>query len=80
MLVGRRQRDSDLTIVLLAKLTAILPGDADRMNALLGKSRVVDDPGAYPVALLDSRKNKGSNRRSKSACDQSALATKWCSD
>ena len=61
MLVGRRQRDSDLTIVLLAKLTAILPGDADRMNALLGKSRVVDDPGAYPAALLDSRKNKGSN-------------------
>jgi hypothetical protein len=61
MLVGRRQRDSDLTIVLLAKLTAILPGDADRMNALLGKSRVVDDPGAYPAALLDSRNNKGSN-------------------
>jgi hypothetical protein len=30
-----RQRDRDLTIVLLAKLAAILPGDADRMNALL---------------------------------------------
>ena len=61
MLVGGRQRDRDLTIVLLAKLTAILPGDADRMNALLGESRVVDDPGAYPAALLDGRKDKGSN-------------------
>src|SRR5208283_2246940 len=61
LLVGDRQRNRDLTIVLLAKLTAILPGDADRMNALLGESRVVDDPGAYPAALLDSGKNKGSN-------------------
>src|ERR1700735_3819039 len=57
--VGYRQRDRDLTIVLLAKLTAILPGDADRMNALLGESRVVDNPGAYPAALLDGGKNKG---------------------
>ena len=61
VLVGDRQRDRDLTIVLLAKLTAILPGDAHRMNALLGESRVVDDPGAYPAALLDGRNNKGSN-------------------
>ncbi len=59
--VGYRQRDRDLTIVLLAKLTAILPSDADRMNALLGKSRVVDNPGAYPAAPFDGRKNKGSN-------------------
>ena len=34
MLVGYRQRDRDLTIVLLAKLAAILPGDTDRMAAL----------------------------------------------
>ena len=61
VLVGYRQRDRDLTIVLLAKLAAILPGDADRMNALLGESRVVDDPGDYPAALLDGGKNKGSN-------------------
>jgi hypothetical protein len=60
-LVGDRQRDRDLTIVLLAKLAAILPGDADRMNSLLGESRVVDNPGAYPAALLDGGKNKGSN-------------------
>ena len=81
--VGYRQRDRDLTIVLLAKLTAILPGDANRMNALLGKSRVVDDPGAYPAALLDcsiAGRTKVRTRRNKSACDQSALATKWCSD
>jgi hypothetical protein len=31
------------------------------MNALLGEPRVVDDPGAYPAALLDGRKDKGSN-------------------
>ena len=61
MLVGGRQRDRDLTIVLLAKLTAILPGDPHRMNALLGESRVVDNPGAYLAALLDGRKDKGSN-------------------
>jgi hypothetical protein len=50
-----------LAVVLLAKLTAILPGDADRMNALLGESRVVDDPGAYPAALLNGWKDIGSN-------------------
>jgi hypothetical protein len=61
VLVGYRQRDRDLTIVLLAKLTAILPADADRMNAFLGESRVVDDPSFYPAALLDGGKNKGSN-------------------
>src|SRR5208283_5248837 len=36
-------------------------GDADRMNALLRESRVVDNPGSYPAALLDRRQNKGSN-------------------
>src|SRR5580704_8475686 len=59
--VGYRQRDRDLTIVLLAKLTAILPGDADRMNALLGESCVVDDPGFDSAALFDGGKSKGSN-------------------
>ena len=61
VLVGERQRDRDLTIVLLAKLTAILPGDAYRMNALLWEPRVVDDPGAYLAALLNGWKDKGSN-------------------
>ena len=31
------------------------------MNALLGKSSVVDEPNAYPAALLDRGNNKGSN-------------------
>jgi hypothetical protein len=31
------------------------------MNALLGESRIVDDPGPYPAALFDGGKNKGSN-------------------
>src|SRR5271169_6170217 len=42
-LIGYRQRHRNLTIVLLAELPAILPGDANGMNALLRESRVVDD-------------------------------------
>lgn len=37
LLIGDRQRHGDLAIVLLAELTTILPGHADRMSALLGK-------------------------------------------
>jgi len=41
---GDRQADCHLAVVLLAQLAAILPGHADRVAALLGKSGVVDDP------------------------------------
>ena len=47
VLIGYRQRHRNLTIVLLAELPAILPGDANGMNALLRESRVVDDPSSY---------------------------------
>ena len=43
---GHRQRHRNLTTVLLAELPAILPGDANGMNALLRESRVVDEEGA----------------------------------
>ena len=40
-----RQRDGDLTVVLLAELAGILARHADRMPAFLWKAGVVDDPG-----------------------------------
>ena len=44
MVVGDRQRNRDLAVVLLAQLAAILPGNANRMPTLLGKARIVNDP------------------------------------
>jgi len=41
---GDRQPNSDLTIVLLSELSAILPCGTDRMLALFRKTGVVDDP------------------------------------
>jgi hypothetical protein len=47
------QRHRDLTIILLSKLAAILPGHPDRVTPLLGKACVVDDPGLDRPAALD---------------------------
>jgi hypothetical protein len=47
-----------LAVVLLAKLTAILPGHSNRMPPLLGKARVIDDPGFDRPATLDHRQHK----------------------
>jgi hypothetical protein len=60
MLVGYRQRDRDLTIVLLAKLAATA-GRRRPNEPLLGETCVVDDPGAYLAPPLDGGENKGSN-------------------
>jgi hypothetical protein len=43
-MIGDRQRHRDLTIVLLAKLAAILSGHPDRMLPFPGKARLVNDP------------------------------------
>jgi hypothetical protein len=43
-MTGERQRHRDLTIVLLAKLAAILSSHSDRMLPFLGKAGVVNDP------------------------------------
>ena len=52
MMIGNRKRYGDLTIVLLAKLTAILTPDPNRMSSLLGKAGVIDDPDFdRPVAF-----------------------------
>ena len=55
--VGQRQRHRDLAVVLLAQLAAVLPRHADRMPALLGEARVVDDPGLDRPMPLDRRQN-----------------------
>jgi hypothetical protein len=48
---GDREADRDLAVVLLAELPAVLlPGDADRVPALLGDAGVVDDPGLRRAA------------------------------
>jgi hypothetical protein len=47
-----------LAVVLLAQLTAILPGHPDRMPPLLGKARVIDDPRFDRPAILDRRQHK----------------------
>jgi hypothetical protein len=64
--IGDRKRHRDLTIVGLAKPPAILPRDAYRMNTLLRKARVVDNPGLDLPLRLDRRQDQfahlGQNR------------------
>ena len=57
MVIGNRQRHRDLTIVLLAKLAAVLPRYPDRMPPLLGKPGVVDDPGFNRPVTFDLRQH-----------------------
>ena len=67
IVIGQRQRHRNLTVVLLAELAAILPGHPDRVPPLLGKARVVDDPGRDRPAALDRRQHQlayfGQHRR-----------------
>ncbi len=57
MIGCQRQRDGDLATVLLAELAAILPGDADRVDAFLWDAGVIDHPAADATALLDDRQH-----------------------
>src|SRR5882757_7524727 len=57
MLIGKRQRYGDLAVVLLAKLTAILPRNTDRMPALLWQASIVDNPRFDRAVTLDLRQN-----------------------
>ena len=71
-MIGQRQRHRDLAVILLAELTAILPGHPDRAPPLLGKARVVDDPGLDRPAALDRRQHQlaelGQHRRVRPRC------------
>ena len=53
MVVGHREADCHLTVVLLAELTAVLPCHADRKRALLREAGIVDDPRADGTVTLD---------------------------
>jgi len=43
VIVRSRQADRDLAVILLAKLPAILPRDANRVAAFLRHAGIVDD-------------------------------------
>jgi len=60
-MIGDRQRNRDLTIVLFAEPPTILSRDADRMRALLRKTGVIDDPGFDPPLSFDARQNQLAN-------------------
>jgi len=63
MLVGDREADGDLAVLLLAELPAVLPPDADRVHALLGEAGVADDPGLDRAVLLDRGQDLGADCR-----------------
>src|SRR3712207_7836457 len=52
-MMGHRQADRDLAIVLLTELAAILTRHPDRVTALLRKAGVVDDPRFDRAAAFD---------------------------
>src|SRR5215217_6359518 len=57
-MIGQRQADRDLAIVLLAELAAILTRHPDRVTAFLRKAGVVDDPGLDRAAAFDDRQGQ----------------------
>lgn len=52
-----READGHLAVVLFADLSAVLPGDADRVFAFLRKAGIVDDPGGKGMAASYLREN-----------------------
>ena len=57
MVIGDRQRHRDLTVRLLAKLSAVLMVYPDRVPPLLGERRIVDDPCLDRPMPLDRRQH-----------------------
>ena len=57
MVVGHREADRHLTLVLLAQLAAILPRYPHRVFALLGETGVVDNPVAHRPMPLERRQH-----------------------
>ena len=63
MVVGHRQRDGDLAVILFAELSAVLPGHPDRVLALLRHAGIVNHPAADRTALLNQRQHASAHRR-----------------
>ena len=61
VMIGERKRHRGLAVGPLAKLPAILPRDPDRMPALLGKARVVEDPRLDRTVPLHRRQDIGAH-------------------
>src|SRR5215467_4379311 len=55
MMIGDRERHCHLTIGLLAKLPAVLVMHTNRVAALLGERRIIDNPHLDRFAALDRR-------------------------
>jgi hypothetical protein len=63
VIVGNRQADRHLAVVLLAELAAVLPRHADRVLALLGHAGVIDDQRSDLASPLDDGQDTGAHRR-----------------
>ena len=57
-MIGDRKADRDLTIVLLAEPPAILPRHAHRVDSLLGKAGIINNPGLDRPAAFNRRQNQ----------------------
>ena len=71
-----RQRNSDLAIVLLAELAAILPRYSNRVLAFLRKTCVIDDEGFDRAVLFEQGKRQLPNLAQKSLIRPARLAHK----
>src|ERR1700741_1268847 len=58
MMVRKRKRHGNLTIVLLAQLTTILPCNPDRMPPLLRKASIIEDPSFDLSVAFDARQHQ----------------------
>ena len=67
MVLGHREADRHLAVVLLAQLAAILPRHPHRVRALLGEAGVIDNPVQHRPLPLDCRQHlrphRGQDRR-----------------
>jgi hypothetical protein len=57
-MIGQRQADRYLAVVLFAELATILTRHPDRVTAFLRKAGVVDDPGFDRAATFDDRQGQ----------------------
>src|SRR6201996_9641087 len=67
LVIGYREADRHLAVVPLAQHAAVLPGNADRMRAVLGEAGVIDNPVQHRPMPLDPRQPlrppRGQHRR-----------------